>query len=550
VKLGYRASDGLMPEFHNLDPKVDISLKDTYEIETPRAIVGVSLGCHVEGVALPHPDTKDQESALVGASMRMGREPLVKNRITLRRYKKFVKRFDRKHFKPLSPDTDLSFEKWIATRPYPEWRKEELKAVFQDIKLMTIEERYIVVKCFIKDETYPAFKFARGIYARSDYFKCIFGPLVAAVEEEVYKHPAFIKKIPIKDRPQYIRDRLGNLDKLLFATDITSMEAAFDPGLMDACDITLMDYMCSRLDSAWWEKVYSVPKGENLCSFKHFLFKIVARRMSGEMSTSVFNGHANLTSIHFLCQENGLGEPVEVVEGDDGLFTTSSGKAPTPKDYAEIGLRVKLEQHESYATASFCGIIFDESDMINVTNPLEVLVEFGWANSRYVGSNKGKLLSLLRCKSLSYLHQYYGCPVIQEMALYGLRMSRSFQVKEFIEKSRVFSMWEREQLRQAVNDDSIDLINGRDVPMNTRLLVERQYGITVEMQLQLEEYFRGLSKLTPLVLDCLDFPTDWIRYGCHYVAPRNVPFVAQQRMNREILSYLGKRLKKRSRPSS
>jgi hypothetical protein len=54
--------------------------------------------------------------------------------------------------------------------------------------------------------------------------------------------------------------------------------------------------------------------------------------------------------------------------------------------------------------------------------------------------------------------------------------------------------------------------------MKTRLLVEREFGITVEKQIEIEEYLRGKNDLGELLID-LDYPADWTRYYDNYVFP-------------------------------
>jgi hypothetical protein len=523
-----------MPELPDLDPTASIVLKEPFN-ETQRAVVGISLGPHVDLAALPHPDTKSPDNAVTAGMKRMAIKPLIKNRRQMRKLRKFVKSYLETQYQPISPGADLSFETWLKNRPYPDWRKAELQQIYDDLALMSLERRDKLVKCFIKDETYSEFKFARGIYARSDVFKVLFGPLVAAIEEQVYAHPGFIKKIPVDERPQYIRDHLSDLTSLKGATDITSMEASFDPELMAALDVQLFEYFFSKRQSDFERKLYMTPTGLNECVFRWFTMFIRARRMSGEMCTSLCNGFANAATIEFLCDDLKLGIPRYVVEGDDALFVTPSGRLPRSNDYLEIGFRVKLQTHTSYATASFCGLIFDEEDLINVTDPLKVLSEFAWANSKYAGVRRSKKMALLRCKALSYLHQYYGCPIIQELALYGLRMTKSYNISTLIEKDRSMTQWQREKYRQALTA-SKNLITGRDVPANTRLLIERQFGISIEVQVQIEQLLRSKNDLEPIQLhQLLDFPTQWVDYSLRFVVPRMTPIVYQESMDMQTI---------------
>jgi len=532
-----------MPPLPDVDPTAKFSFKPGKFVEVPRSIVGVSLGPHVDGVALPHPDGQAPDSALAAGIKRMAIKPLAKANADLVELAQFALEFCERNFVPLSPDVDLSFESWIDGRPYPEWRKKELREVHDKMAKFTLKEKYTVVKCFLKDETYPEFKHARGIYARADEFKCVFGPLVSSIEEQVYKHPSFIKKIPVPDRPAYIRDRLVDQTNLKAATDFTSMEASFDPEVLEALDFVMFSFFLRHMPSVWWVEVVETLAQENHCSFKWFMMKVLGRRMSGEMNTSLSNGFANLVIIEFLCHKYKCGKPRSVVEGDDSLFSTESGRFPDPGHYTKIGFRVKFEKHSDFTRASFCGLIFDDQDLVNVTDIQTVLCEFGWASARYANCRSSRLKTLFRSKALSYLHQYYGCPVIQAMALYGLRMTRGYDLRDFVENDRGLSLWEREQLREALGNCKVDIKSGRDVPIRTRLMVEDVFGIPVETQLELEQMFNDKNDLEPLVLGCFNFPRDWVRYGMSFIVPRDAALIPQNPMDLSMLiRHLGAQL--------
>jgi len=160
------------------------------------------------------------------------------------------------------------------------------------------------------------------------------------------------------------------------------------------------------------------------------------------------------------------------------------------------------------AKASFCGIIYHPDDRINVTDPREVLCTFGWASSKYLHFGSKKLKTLLRCKALSYLHQYPGCPIIQELALYGLRMTRSFNVRSFIMNDRFMSEWDRVAYLAALEDYEKFGLVSRPVGLQTRFLVEDMYGISVNDQINYEKYLASLDHIKPLRLT-FDMPRLW-----------------------------------------
>lgn len=451
----------------------------------------------------------------------------------------FARRKVEQWFDPLEPgDQDYvseglvpreAVEGWLESTSYTQSRKEELLATYDKI---CVDFTKVNKKCksFVKEESYPNYKFFRQINSRSDESKVLTGPMFQRMADrmmhfEVNGYMPFIKFIPHKDRPAYIMRVLRPEGRVAYTSDFTSFEALFVKEIMEI-EIIAYKYLISRMPETFQTfmgRIFDETlAGRNVCEMRQFIMSVMATRMSGEMCTSLGNGFANLV-IHYFVFEELLGAQDFriVVEGDDALMTCSNViEDPTPY-YNELGLIVKLEQHQNINTASFCGCVFDTDDMVNVTDPRDVLLNFGWASAKYIGCRKSKMMSLLRAKSLSYLHQYPGCPVIQSLALYGLRVTSGISLSFALNNKNV-SMWEREQLQAAQRALEAGLLDpklpARDVPMNTRLLVEDLYGITYTMQLSLEAYLDGLSGLTPLRLDrWIDPDPDWVHYYDNYM---------------------------------
>jgi len=231
----------------------------------------------------------------------------------------------------------------------------------------------------------------------------------------------------------------------------------------------------------------------------------------------------------FLCKLRGMevmapygaGDVVGVVEGDDGLFRTKFAP-PTEEEAARLGFVLKIDHVDVLSEASFCGIVSDEEDLINVTDVQEVVATFGWSGGEMVDARPMRLRMMLRAKSLSYLYQYSGCPVVQELALYGLRMTTGLDIKPLF-RSADLCGWERDRLVAALERFSSDGIvdkfkikaGCRTPPANTRALVERKFGVTVEQQLASEEYLRNKTDLSPLVF-AFEFPSVWTHYFTEY----------------------------------
>jgi hypothetical protein len=487
-----------------------------YELRPP---VAVSLGCHLEGVALPHSDPKDVITSVVGAQKRFMTKPPPYDPAKLNRLRVFVRKWCRENLQPLAPDVDTSVETWLASCNYPEWRKKELLEKYKRMThIRDPQKRYLACKSFIKDETYPGFKHSRIINSRTDEFKCVVGPIFRLIEKEVFKHKEFIKKIPIHLRPHYIREHLFVEGSDYDAADYISFESLFIEEIMDSVEFEMYDYMVSGLAEGqpWLELIRDALMGMNECEFKDFILKVRATRMSGEMNTSLGNGFCNLMVIKFLAEENGCKAVDCVVEGDDSA-ARYDGPSPTVADFAALGLNCKIDRCAALEEMSFCGLVFDKDDLINVTNPLEVLASFGWSSQTYVRANSITLKKLLRCKALSMAHQYPGCPIISALAQYGLRVTRSIDIRHFAQEKARFNQWERDQLLAALSDEG--KIKVVEPPMNTRFLVEKLYGIPVSEQRRIEEFLDGLDVLTPIPVKefCINFPTEWEDYFQSYV---------------------------------
>ena len=512
--------------------KIDVILEPE---RRPVAMAG--LGCIYRGAAPPHPDLSDPLSVEAGVRKRFVMEPPEPEQLLLEELRLFVEDFVKRNFKPLSPETDLCLETWLAATTYPEWRKKELRDEWKNFNGVPEHKAYTAVEGHPKDEWYEEMKHVRGINARVDMFKCFFGPVCKAMEHEVYKHPAFIKHVPVKDRPSYIMKHLWQEGGKYLATDYSSFEALFKSEVMRVCEFVLYEYLCKDLPNGKEivRTLYNVLTGENRIAFKGFMVRVVARRMSGEMNTSLGNGFSNLMFMLFMCKKCNFTDVVGVVEGDDGLFV-GSGNPPTTEDFARLGLIIKLQVHHNLSSASFCGIVFEPGDNVNVRDPLPVIVGFGWGDAKYALSRNRKKQVILRCKALSYAHQYPGCPIVQSLAWAALRATRlvNKETLRYVQRAKIDG-WYRDALLAAIKDE-INIVPV-EPPTRTRLLVQELYGISLSDQKEIESFYDRLDLCTdtyscPLIDKYLKAP--WVNYWDSYVLPRqtspNYPSHTWQRM--------------------
>lgn len=425
-------------------------------------------------------------------------------------------------FVPFAADHVIDFDLWLDQTPYTCARKEELRKVREEIS-NPLDPKNFNVKSFGKDESYtPGYKYPRPINSRDDRAKVLLGPVFKAIETVVFKLHWFIKKIPMIDRPAYIQEHVYVPNGHYIATDYTAFEALFVKKLMQSCEMVLYEHMMQyhpqKEDFLNILKAYLM--GKNHCIFKYFTVDVEATRMSGEMNTSLGNGFSNLMIMLYILEKLGSTEIRGVVEGDDGLFWFN-GPVPTSEHFKDMGLVVKMEVHEKINTASFCGIVYAEGDYNVITNPIDEILNFGYCSGKYANANSKTLLSLLRAKSLSMIYQYPGCPILNALARYGLRVSHGARVNHLLEKEGVMSLWEKEQLKEAldfVRCNGKHILFQRSIGWNSRLLVEKLYGISIDHQIDIEQYFDSLVDVQALDIPLLDLYThfDQVDYFYRY----------------------------------
>ena len=467
---------------------------------------------------MPHPDVSHAQTAAVGAAARFATLPPTPEPELIVQLKAFVGRWLRKNLQPLS-NTDIpTFEEWLEMTNYPRWRKEQLRQVWTDLTVLGAKE--CRVKSFVKREVYPDWKHARSINARSDEVKVATGRIFKAIEKALFSLDYFIKKVPVADRPSFIQERLRRTGSWKYiATDYTAFESLFTRDIMKAVEFQLYEYMLESTDC--WTSMRAfldqVLAGINVCQFRDFTMLIRAKRMSGEMNTSLGNSFSNLMFFLFVCDLCGIDESevCGVVEGDDGLFAVA--RDLDTGLFQRLGLNIKLEEHADLCTASFCGMVFDEEELCNITDPREALATFGWYDPRYAGVSEKKQLALIRCKALSLAWAYPGCPIIAELAQYGLRVTAHVTKRDLYKVAMAMDDWNRQWHISAIEAG----VPTRPVGVRTRLLVEQLYGVSVSTQHRVEQYLRSKNDLGPIyapeVVDTM--PDSWILYWDNYVRP-------------------------------
>lgn len=468
----------------------------------------VSIGPHLIRCIYPMPDVTNVSNQVLAFQKRVSRATPPIDPALMNQFAEFVRRMLPIMFTPLPPDTlkgdERDVKEWLEHTDYTISRRKQLLEAWERVKvyfgidIASLPRWIFKVHSFIKRECYPEYKYPRGIYSRSDTFKVLVGPICHKIEEQVFKHPAFIKMVPVEERPRYISDMFAGTEGLpKTATDYSSYEACLVPQLMRAAEFQLYDYMVQNLGSTgqWFSAIMRrALLGLNKCEFKNIVATIRGRRMSGEMVTSLGNGFTNLMVtlfINSLAGEDPRTMPI-IVEGDDCLYCNRRG-SPQVNDYARLGLIVKLESHANSSEASFCGQLFARGTIDVICDPIKVLLNFGWSFSDQRMSRRNHR-GLLKAKALSYAWQYPACPVVTALAYHYLDLLDDVEEVWGTEGGKI--PWQQSKLRP---------IPRRPVLLESRLLMAKVFNISVESQLILEDNVKrwGLEPISDDFLTAL-----------------------------------------------
>lgn len=249
------------------------------------------------------------------------------------------------------------------------------------------------------------------------------------------------------------------------------MEKHFIKHIQECTEFPLYKHLFSRYPHEC-RKILKVLSGRNrLYGPADFAATMEAHRCSGEMNTSLGNGWANYVIFAFLVSEKG-GDFEGYVEGDDGIFATNV--EITQADYARCGFEVKVIEHKTVSTASFCGIVSAPGGVL-LKDPVRFMQGFGWTSS-FIDSSDDVMLALLRAKALSAVYEAPQCPIIGAIARAALSRTRGVLPKFIQDGYHDTSAIPRDEKKLAVFDPTPEV----------RQLFSHLYGVTPAQQIMLE----------------------------------------------------------------
>jgi len=354
----------------------------------------------------------------------------------------------------------------------------ERRAELAKIALENRYQRPSVRRCshvdsFIKLEAYPEFKEARWINSRHDAFKAYSGRFFSAIEEELYKNPAFIKHVPIPKRPALIKAMIHR-GLRYYENDFKAFESHFEPKFMRVCEGQLYKHVLSRYpDDA--DFIVKVITGRNkLHTSVGIGCTVMGRRMSGDMCTSLGNGFTNLMLFKYICHLHG-GSGEGFVEGDDGIFATNFEMKAD--DYKKLGFTVEIKELDNPCHGHFCGMTFTETGEI-IKDPRKVFATFGWTSS-YIHAGNAIMDELLRSKALSLAYELPQCPIV------GVLSRVALELTDGIIPGHHESKWGRD-MHSVLHTPVADFAPSNQV----RELFAELFDISVETQLAAEQCIR------------------------------------------------------------
>lgn len=429
-------------------------------------------------------------TVLHGALCRFAIDPRPVNAARLAEFKLFNKDLVERTFSALPPTTVFCPRKWLPETHYPLWRQKDFMLLY-DVNNGVVRPKDHRLIGFAKKETYVTacgtiayvleYKPARDINSRSDMFKMFAGPIFHEIEKVVFALPVFVKRIPVRERPAYIRNMLEGHSGPFAITDYTTFEAWFTPEFMDACEFVLYEHLLRNFPFEVGE-LKRVLCGENHINYRDFNITVRGKRMSGEMCTSLGNGWSNYALAKFTAHKCNC-EVIGVFEGDDGFMKFTG---PVTTQYIEeLGFLIKFSECDSWDRGSFCGLM-QSRDGIAFVDPRKKILTFGWSHSPLISGGLEVRLGLLRAKALSLAYEAPQCPIVSTLAIRCLEFTRGIRPRfesGYWEAASIADIqkFEAETMEMLILGPSAE----------ARQDFDEIYGISIGLQMDVEEEIRS-----------------------------------------------------------
>lgn len=415
--------------------------------------------------------------------------------------RRFVRNWLNKHMIPLEACNqemlDNLFETWLLKYTKPQTRKDDLRRLYY--QRLSLVERDMGIKSFGKSEFYEKENLMRYINSRSDEYKVhVAGPCHYVEHELFFSRLSrfFIKGKTLDEMPPRIEEMACH--PFFYQSDYTSFESGFSPEYTNAVECELWKHMFQYNPDvlADFDRAYrkgASPRVEKLNGY-YFFGKVIGARMSGEMWTSLANGFSNLMNFFFLCSQHGIDESQVdcVVEGDDGVFGLPR-PALKPADFESLGFKIKMEYVSDIDETELCCIRYSRKSLRRFISPGLAARCLWTCLPQYSNATPRVAHELLRAKAMSLYCLGRYSPIAQALSLKILQLT-----------SKVTPRWNDTEdwwFRQITLATPVDGFTKVDIPFTDRIRWANLYGVSVELQLLIEQEIESAQSLSELNFD-------------------------------------------------
>lgn len=518
-----------------------------------------------KGNLAPIPDTNDANNIREGLAKRVGGkvpEPCDSFKAL---FPEFVKHWIRKndlygsYIDLMVEEVEelINWEKYKLTLRYDPNRLRELEKIRKEVdELGTFcfndspegefqQKLWNKIEAHVKWESYHGEKkYVRMIFARSDYFKVAFGGRAKQIQKILYrKTEYFVTDTPVKDLPKILKEALLKYD-IIFGTDFSRFESHNYPWFMQNCFRLIVESMFGMELDDELMRSFDTLVGKNIIENIFLWCTVDGKTMSGEVWTTIINTLTNIVVLAYILEAEGLSYgtgffshphafkvgffgvrlPPKTVShtckaaGDDQIFGVT--KLPwvdynlynDGKILQKYGVELKIDRKSSLSGSGFLSKYYSEWDDATLCDPLKQLSK-GILPVKYAHSKPGLKKALARARAMSLLFEFEQCPIVSSYARCILRCTRNVQISKALVHMRKDDSYKFEQIKTAVEwyESFADKKNlNFTVGMDSRLVIEDNFGIPMVTQQVIEEYFDSVDDTRfPLEFDvpCLDLIT-------------------------------------------
>jgi len=400
----------------------------------------------------------------------------------------------------------ITREEWYETCGLPAFRINKMKAAISEFgDANDILPSDFIYGCFGKDEEYVEQKPIRGIFGQCERLKALFGPMFTIMEKFYFKTRNSIKGIDMLDMPQHIYECIFSTTGNSRVTDYSSLEKSHKEIICLLIIFRVYLKLCAaHADSLEKLDLVSKTRANMKFDWKGFTVFVEWALGSGCRDTSFANFILNDFFCWFTMWMRNVPEDDEkhVCEGDDAgqqVQALTNIKLDTAF-LKTAGLNMTFEVFDSVLHGGFCGMTMDDLELQLITDPVRMLLRFGWLPARYAGARIIKHKALYRMKALSLILIFPSCPVIATFCnrvlwltrdidhRLALRMeSSSYMRTHYEEVDSVYQCLLRKGMANG------GMIETPEPGPSTRLLFARQFGMSIDWQFRIEQVFRNLT---------------------------------------------------------